>query len=215
MCIRDSLKHVVDACLAAIRSDPANPHNAAVIETGLSILANAAHFGCIDLLITSGASLLYAQLLANASDAFASGDADYDATHSAQARVVAALSNLTAVPEGCHAFTSEERQMLVVELDKLLERRAGSGLERFTPGFMRGRSGKSVGERGITSIGKQSVRASGRRSSITASLFGGDDDLTEIRARAVKQQAEIALFRAAQLTGAALITRALLALGGS
>ena len=121
------LNHVVDACLAPGASD-------ATIETALSILANAAHFGCVDLLATSGAPRLYAALL-NADLQTAADDGDAEAKEVHAAKALAALSNLTAAPEGCQAFSEEDRRVLVEQLEVMvaaLPPAGPSALEAFT-----------------------------------------------------------------------------------
>ena len=83
------LHHVVAACLDSTA-------DAATIGTGLSILANAAHFGCVDLLVGAGAPPLYARLLLSAFESInISRGADtndttlYDSEQTLTAKVIA------------------------------------------------------------------------------------------------------------------------------
>ena len=113
------LRHVVAACLDSSVDQ-------ATIGTGLSILANAAHFGCADLLVGAGAPPLYARLLLSASESkeMPSGtDAALpDSEQTLANNVVSALCNLTAAHEGCEAFVASDRGLLIARLEELLSR---------------------------------------------------------------------------------------------
>lgn len=116
------LHHVVAACLDSTA-------DAATIGTGLSILANAAHFGCVDLLVGAGAPPLYARLLLSAFESInISRGADthdttlYDSEQTLTAKVISALCNLTAAPEGCEAFVASDRALLIARLEEMLSR---------------------------------------------------------------------------------------------
>jgi len=172
------LNHVVDACLAPDASN-------ATVETALSILANAAHFGCVDLLATSGAPRLYAALL-NADLDPVEAKAEAREVHAAQA--LAALSNLTATPEGCQAFSEEDRQLLVEKLDVMIASLPAAGpsaLEAFSRNLSIGVqhmiSGSNPSSRNLTSEpGGRSLTPEPPTKARTK-----EHDLVEIRARTV------------------------------
>ena len=140
------LKHVMLACQQPKVSSPPHDHTSCcrsqvvaiclnpevdseTHKTAVSILADAALFGCIDLLVGAGAAALYGRLLLAGHPGSASGaEGEVIGDAALLPEVVRGLSNFTASLEGAASFSSIDRGLLIRCLNEnRIGVKAGSG----------------------------------------------------------------------------------------